>query len=131
MSLRASNRLSASLFSSLVRSFQSSSSCSPQRSLCTPQSSQRCIKITTGKARWTGSAAEKLLKLDVNAEKHRELKPKDLYASRVEYQHFSLDEFRKHIHQEASSRLQKSYWLARKAKKEEEKKKACRNSTDF
>ena len=85
---------------------------------------------STGKARWSGSAAERLLKLDIDANKHLELKPKLLHASRVEYQHFELKEFRKHVYQETSSRLQKSYWLARKAKIEAKKKKA-RNNTDF
>lgn len=88
------------------------------------------VAASTGKVRWPGSAAARLLKLDIDANKHLELKPKPLHASRVEYQHFSLEEFRKHIYQETSSRLQKSYWLAHKAEKEKEKEKA-RNNTDF
>jgi hypothetical protein len=85
---------------------------------------------STGKAHWNGSAAQRLLKLDVDAGRHNLLKPKELYndPDRIEYRHFTLNEFRKHIYQEASSRRQKSYWLSRKKKDKKTAKDAPQNT---
>jgi hypothetical protein len=47
--------------------------------------------------RWGGSKAERLLKLNVNKEKHSRLQPQEL---REQYRAFPLVVFRKHIHQE-------------------------------
>lgn len=82
------------------------------------------------KPKWNGSAAQRLLKVDIDDGKHDQLKPKELYATRIEYRVFLLDDFRKRLYEETSSRLQKSYWLAKKAAKKKEMEKA-RNNTDW
>jgi hypothetical protein len=47
---------------------------------------------------WHLSEARELLKVDMAAGTHKELKPKDLWLSRPEYQVFDLEPFRKAIH---------------------------------
>jgi len=53
---------------------------------------------------WDQSDAQRLLKEDIDNNKHKVMKPKELYESRNEYQVFSLDVFRGHIHQEVKTR---------------------------
>lgn len=48
---------------------------------------------------WTGSPASKLLKYDMKKGRHKRYKPEILLLKRKEYQKFSLECFRKHIHQ--------------------------------
>ena len=57
-----------------------------------------------GLPNWDGSAAQTLLKTDIDNNRHTELKPKELYATRAEYQIFTLKVFRGHIHQEVKRR---------------------------
>jgi hypothetical protein len=64
--------------------------------------------------RWNGSEAERLLKLDVNDGKNERMLPKQLHETRLAYQAFPLEVFRKHILQEARSRKETPYWLAKK-----------------
>jgi hypothetical protein len=71
-----------------------------------------------GFPRWDGSAAQKLLKQDVSAGKHRELKPKELQQTRDEYKPYPSKVFSDHICQEKTSRLAKSYWMNALKKKE-------------
>jgi hypothetical protein len=52
-----------------------------------------------GKRNWYGSAAEELLEEDLADGLYPTMKPAQLYALRPEYQEFSLDVFRGHIHQ--------------------------------
>ena len=80
--------------------------------------------------RWAGSDAEKFLKLDIDEELYKEMKPAVLYLSRIEYTEFSLDQFRKHINQELRSRRETLYWVALKEQKkaEKEEKKAKREA---
>ena len=49
---------------------------------------------------WHRSLAAKLLKQDIKDKKHINVKPAELYKSRVEYQCFSQKTFRNHIYQE-------------------------------
>jgi hypothetical protein len=58
-----------------------------------------------GEPRWEGSEAERLLKLDVDDQKHKTVKPIELYKSRPEYyEHYPLEIFRNHIYQEVRLR---------------------------
>lgn len=52
------------------------------------------------KPRWEGSKAQGLLRIDVAAKLHLNMKPKELYAARCEYREFDLSIFRGHIYQE-------------------------------
>jgi hypothetical protein len=70
-----------------------------------------------GYPRWDGSAAQWLLKQDVSAGKHKEMKPKVLQQTREEYKPYPLKVFSGHVNQEKTSRLGKSYWLNRKKDK--------------
>lgn len=63
-----------------------------------------------GEPRWNGSDAERLLKLDVSAKEHELMCPQLLHGTRVEYQAYPLEVFRKHIHQEVrSQKLKQQY----------------------
>jgi hypothetical protein len=66
-----------------------------------------------GYPRWDGHPAQRLLKLDVAAGKHKELLPKQLQLTRPEYMEFPLKVFSDHVNQAKSSRHQKSYWMNR------------------
>ena len=71
------------------------------------------VQATTerGTSRWCGSVAEKALKEDVDAGRHEEMKPKELYESGPnDYGEHILDSFRDHIYQEARSRSSRAYW---------------------
>jgi hypothetical protein len=74
-----------------------------------PETAKGC-----GYPRWEGSDAQRLLKMDIDAGRNKEFKPKELHKSRMEYQAFPLHVFRDHIYQETRDRLGKSYWLDRK-----------------
>jgi hypothetical protein len=67
--------------------------------------------------RWDGSEAQLLLELDIDEERHLQMPPKRLRETKLAYQAFPLDIFRKHINQEVRSRTESSYWLARKRAK--------------
>jgi hypothetical protein len=71
----------------------------------------------TGKARWEGSEAERLLRLDMDAGKHEVMAPHLLYEERLEYREFPLDVFRGHIYQEQRSRKFRRQYGATRAKK--------------
>jgi len=62
-----------------------------------------------GEPRWEGSAAERLLRLDMDAKKHERMKPSELHCSRNEYSDYPLKVFRKHIHQEECRRKYIAY----------------------
>ena len=78
--------------------------------------------------RWPGSEAERLLKKDIDDDKHLTMTPTELYndPDRKPYMKFSPTQFRKHIHQEVRSRKDSLYWTAlkEKGKAEKEEKKA-------
>jgi hypothetical protein len=48
---------------------------------------------------------------------HKSMSLDEFWGWREEYQQFPRDVFRKHIQQEGSNNLQKTYWLKKKAKK--------------
>ena len=50
--------------------------------------------------RWDGSQAQVLLRNDVSAKLHHNMKPQELHRLRTEYSEFSLTKFREHIYQE-------------------------------
>lgn len=66
---------------------------------------------------WHKSAAKKLLEHDMDSNKHVEMKPMELYHSRIEYRAFPLDVFRNHIYQEKFKRANKGSRLAKKKKR--------------
>lgn len=70
---------------------------------------------------WHGSEAEELLRQAVKAGLKNDLKPRDLYSKRKEYQEFGLETFRKHIYQEERGTKESNYWLVKKTKKEKKK----------
>jgi hypothetical protein len=66
---------------------------------------------------WHKSAASILLKQDVDAELHKEMKPKELHKSRAEYRDvFDLKTFRKHLYQEIDSRPKREIRFEKKKK---------------
>lgn len=63
---------------------------------------------------WHRTDCPDLLKADIDDGKYPTLSPQELYATRDEYQAFTLDEFRKHIHQERADREKKKNRSTRK-----------------
>jgi hypothetical protein len=72
--------------------------------------------------RWGGTVAEDLLKIDIDAGKHKNIKPRELQATRPEYSLYPLKVFRDHVQQELRARCERSYWLARHRETKEKKK---------
>jgi hypothetical protein len=73
--------------------------------------------------RWDLSEAQRLLKEDIAAERHKAMKPQELRMTRLQYQLFPKDVFRKHIHQEVRSLTEPAYWLVKAMQKQEKKDK--------
>lgn len=71
---------------------------------------------------WPDSAAEKWLGKDIDDGKHTQMKPRELYQSRVEYQDYMLTIFRGHIHQEVKKRKFIAFLKNKQAKKEEKER---------
>jgi hypothetical protein len=63
---------------------------------------------------WHLSDARKLLKEDMKANKHKQLKPKDLWLSRPEYQVFDLEPFWKAIHSAADEEAKLLFRMEKK-----------------
>jgi hypothetical protein len=64
--------------------------------------------------RWEGSEAARLLGLDMDEDKHKSMKPMELYNSREEYyDNYKLLVFRKHIDQEERRRKFLVYWASK------------------
>jgi hypothetical protein len=64
-----------------------------------------------GEPRWEGSEAERLLRVDMDENKHKNMKPMELYNTREEYyDNYKLVVFRKHIDQEERCRKFLVYW---------------------
>ena len=66
-----------------------------------------------GKRIWYGSDAERLLKEVIARKEHLNKTPMQLFNERVEYRQFTLEEFRKHIHQEERSSKFKAFYADR------------------
>jgi hypothetical protein len=66
---------------------------------------------------WDTSLASTFLKEDMKHDLHKSMSLDEFWGWREEYQQFPRDVFRKHIQQEGSNNLQKTYWLKKKAKK--------------
>jgi hypothetical protein len=62
---------------------------------------------------WHTSRAKKKLKKDLEDPHLTDLKPQQLYATRISFQQFPLDVFRGHIYQEKRAKKSTSYWLHR------------------
>jgi len=73
--------------------------------------------------RWGGSVAERFLKIDIDAGKHKVMEPLQLHKTRPEYSPYPLTVFRDHIHQELRGRRERPYWMARREEAEKKKKK--------
>ena len=65
---------------------------------------------------WDTHDASELLEEDEESGKAKELKPKQLWKSRPEYQDFPLDVFRKHIYQLRYKRLATPFWQYKRNK---------------
>jgi len=67
-----------------------------------PWDSSTPKKLTNhrGEPRWEGSKAKRNLKHHIDKGKQDSMEPKDLYKTRIEYQDYPLEVFRKHIQQE-------------------------------
>jgi hypothetical protein len=74
----------------------------------------------SGYPQWQGSEAARLLKIDIEEEKHKSMKPSDLRNTQEEYKRFPLKVFRKHIDQEVRSRKDSLYWLIKRNKKKDQ-----------
>jgi hypothetical protein len=68
------------------------------------QFDQQPTSATLGLPRWEGSNAERLLKIDITDGVDLQMTRQELYATRQEYQVFTLTTFRGHIHQEVKRR---------------------------
>jgi hypothetical protein len=62
-----------------------------------------------GEPRWEGSAAEAMLKVDIDKGNYKKGKPIQLWATRPEYRVYLLKTFRDHIHQEVRARKFQAY----------------------
>lgn len=69
-----------------------------------------------GEPRWEGGEAERLLKLDITANKHKRMKPELLRLTKAAYQHYDLKVFQDHIDQEVEARKYLMYHRAKKNK---------------
>lgn len=78
---------------------------------------------------WDGSEAKRLLPDDLLC--HPDMKPKQLWMSRDEYQKFTLKQFRDHIHQLSRAKLETNYWLVKRKKKEMKKAGIVEEEEDF
>jgi len=78
---------------------------------------------SSGKPRWEGSEAERLLKLDVEEGKHNNRRPEGLYFTKLEYTEFDLEVFRRHIYQEVETRKFAAFLENKAAKKAEKRQK--------
>jgi hypothetical protein len=68
---------------------------------------------------WDGSSAQQLLKVDIEKKRHEEMKPRLLWTLRPEYQKFTLNKFRGHIHQELRRSRETNYWIVKQRKKKQ------------
>ena len=64
-----------------------------------------------GKPFWDTHKANESLKMDVEAGKLEEMKPRELRLTRQEYQEFSVQDFCKYCHQEKRAQREKPYWI--------------------
>jgi hypothetical protein len=69
-------------------------------------------------APWHKSKAFELLKVDIDNGLHKTTKPMALWATRPEYQAFSLTIFRNHIYQEVDARSKRSWRFEKKKRKQ-------------
>jgi hypothetical protein len=63
---------------------------------------------------WHLSDARTLLKVDMAAGKHKQLKPKDLWETKAEYQVFELEVFRKAIHSAVDKKEKLAFRMEKK-----------------
>lgn len=85
---------------------------------------RKLYPIDQEKLRWPGSEAEKALRVDVKAGKHKTSKPKELRQTNDEYKKWPLDRFRNHIYQEQMREITSPYW--KRISEEKQKKKDAR-----
>lgn len=81
----------------------------------------RNSKTSRGYPFWNDHLASELLQTDEMTGVAKEMKPVNLWESRLEYQDFPLAVFRKHIYQERSKQLSAPYWQHRRNKNAKKK----------
>jgi hypothetical protein len=67
---------------------------------------------------WHKSEAFQRLRVDINNDVHTTMRPSELWATRPEYQAFSLTLFRNHIYQEVDARAKRLWRFEKKKKKQ-------------
>ena len=72
--------------------------------------------------KWDGSAAQRLLKEDLNQPTKANLKPSALRATNPEYARFDGKVFRAHVNQWKRSRLESPHWSKKREDKQDKKK---------
>lgn len=83
------------------------------------QHCSHCTKrsvTSRGKPFWQDHAANKQLRDDTRSGKAKQMKPKKLWESNIDYQVFSLEDFRKHVYQERYRQLAGPYWQKKRNK---------------
>ena len=95
--------------------------------LCRPHNSSSASRKGP---RWDGSAAQRLLKEDMDEAANANLKPLALRAKRAEHECFGKEMFRKHVHQEKSSRKQSPHWSKKKEDKNKNKEEISAKKND-
>ena len=83
-----------------------------------------------GEPQWNGSDAQRWLKVDVREKKHDNLKPKEMWESRAEYQEFYLWTFRDHIYQEIKLEKYLRYLKEKDKKKQNEVKEKAKKKIE-
>ena len=72
-----------------------------------------------GEPRWEGSDAERWLRVDMDRGLHLTMQPMQLYYTRLEFQVFTLEKFRKHINQESRGRRFVAFLDSKRKQKDE------------
>ena len=85
---------------------------------------RKLYPVEEGKLRWPDSRAEKALREDVKAGKHKTMKPQKLQQTNDEYKKWPLEHFRNHIYQEQSREITSPYW--KRIEEEKQMKKDAR-----
>ncbi len=81
------------------------------------QNFPRSGKTNRGEPFWDTHPAKLLLREDVKAGKHLDMKPQVLHQTRPDYQAFSLKTFRRHVYQEKRHQRELPMRVARRNKK--------------
>ena len=86
---------------------------------------------TKGNIMWQSSLAQELLREDIKAGRHKDMKPKVLYETKAAYnENYELDFFRSRIYQEVKWFKHRQHMEAKNAKKANNKDKDANDDTN-